>query len=40
MAVQRAMLTDTQIDSARVFLAVSDKAKIEDGMVRLELTLK
>jgi Domain of Unknown Function (DUF748) len=39
-AVQRALLTDTQIDSARVFLAVSDKAKIEDGMVRLELTLK
>jgi Domain of Unknown Function (DUF748) len=39
-AVQRALLTDTQIDSERVFLAVSDKAKSEAGMVRLELTLK
>jgi hypothetical protein len=40
VAVQRALLTDTPIDPARVFLAVSDKAKIQDGMVRLELTLK
>jgi hypothetical protein len=39
-AVQRALLTDTQIDPERVFLAVSDKAKNEAGMVRLELTLK
>jgi hypothetical protein len=39
-AVQRALLTDTQIDPERVFLAVSDKAKNETGMVRLELTLK
>jgi hypothetical protein len=39
-AVQRALLTDTQIDPERVFLAVSDKAKQEAGMVRLELTLK
>jgi hypothetical protein len=39
-AVQRALLTDTQIDPERVFLAVSDKAKSEAGMVRLELTLK
>jgi hypothetical protein len=39
-AVQRALLTDTQIDPERAFLAVSDKAKSEAGMVRLELTLK
>ena len=39
-AVQRALLTDTQIDPERVFLAVSDKAKSEAGLVRLELTLK
>jgi Domain of Unknown Function (DUF748) len=39
-AVQRALLTDTQIDPERVFLAVSDKAKNEAGLVRLELTLK
>jgi len=39
-AVQRALLTDTQVDPERVFLAVSDKAKNETGMVRLELTLK
>ncbi len=39
-AVQRALLTDTQIDPERVFLAVNDKAKNEAGMVRLELTLK
>jgi hypothetical protein len=39
-AVQHALLTDTQLDPARVFLAVSDKAKNEDGKVRLELSLK
>lgn len=39
-AVQRALLTDTPIEPERVFLAVSDKAKSEAGMVRLELTLK
>ena len=39
-AVQRALLTDTQIAPERVFLAVSDKVKNETGMVRLELTLK
>jgi hypothetical protein len=33
-------LTDTQLDPARVFLGVSDKAKNEDGKVRLELSLK
>jgi hypothetical protein len=39
-AVQRSILTDTQIEPGRVFLAVNDKAKTEAGMVRLELTLK
>ena len=40
MAVQQALLTDTQLDPARVFLAANDKAKNEDGEVRLELSLK
>jgi hypothetical protein len=40
MAVQQALLTDTQIDPARVFLAVNDKAKNQDGKVRLELSLR
>jgi hypothetical protein len=40
MAVQQALLTDTQVDPARVFLAVNDKAKNQDGRVRLELSLK
>jgi len=40
MAVQQALLTDTQLDPARVFLAVNDKAKNQDGKVRLELSLK
>jgi Domain of Unknown Function (DUF748) len=39
-AVQQALLTDTQVDPARVFLAVNDKAKSQDGKVRLELSLK
>jgi hypothetical protein len=39
-AVQQALLTDTQLDPARVFLVVNDKAKNQDGRVRLELTLK
>ena len=39
-AVQQAMLTDTQIDPERVFLVGSDKAKNENGKVRLELSLK
>ena len=38
--VQQALLTDTQLDPGRVFLAVSDKAKNADGKVRLELSLK
>jgi len=40
MAVQQALLTDTQLDPARVFLAVNDKAKNQDGKARLELSLK
>ena len=40
MAVQQALLTDSQVDPARVFLVVSDKAKNQDGMVRLELSLR
>ena len=40
MAVQQGLLTDTQLDPARVFLVVNDKAKNQDGKVRLELTLK
>jgi hypothetical protein len=39
-AVQQALLTDTQLDPARVFLAVNDKAKNQDGKVRLELSLR
>jgi len=39
-AVQQALLTDTQVDPARVFLVVNDKAKSQDGKVRLELSLK
>jgi Domain of Unknown Function (DUF748) len=40
MAVQQALLTDSQLDPARVFLAVNDKAKNQDGKVRLELSLR
>jgi hypothetical protein len=40
MAVQQALLTDTQVDPARVFLVVNDKAKNHEGKVRLELSLK
>ena len=40
MVVQQALLTDTQIDPTRVFLVANDKAKGQDGKVRLELTLK
>jgi hypothetical protein len=40
MAVQQALLTDTQVDPARVFLVVNDKAKNQDGKVRLELSLR
>jgi hypothetical protein len=40
MAVQQVLLTDTQIDPARVFLVVNDKAKNESGKVRLEMSLR
>jgi len=40
VAVQQALLTETQVDPARVFLVVNDKAKNQDGKVRLELSLK
>jgi hypothetical protein len=40
IAVQQALLTNTQLDPARVFLAVNDKAKKQDGEVRLELSLR
>ena len=40
MAVQQALLTGTELDPARVFLVVNDKAKNQDGKVRLELSLK
>jgi len=40
MAIQQALLTGTQVDPARVFLVVNDKAKSQDGRVRLEMSLK
>jgi len=40
MNVQDALLTGTQIDPARVFLVANDKAKNQDGAVRLELSLR
>ena len=40
VAIQQALLTDTQVGADRVFLVVSDKAKSQDGKVRLELSLK
>jgi hypothetical protein len=39
-AIQQALLTDSQVGADRVFLVVSDKAKNQDGKVRLELSLK
>jgi hypothetical protein len=39
-AVQRALLTDTEIDPARVFLVANDKAVAKDGAVRFELSLR
>src|SRR5882724_246167 len=38
VAVQQALLTDTQVEPERVFLVVSDKGKNQDGRVRLELS--
>jgi uncharacterized protein DUF748 len=40
VAIQQALLTDSQVAAERVFLVVSDKAKNQDGKVRLELSLK
>jgi hypothetical protein len=40
MAVQQALLTNTEMDPERVFLVVNDKAKSHDGQVRLELSLR
>lgn len=38
--LQKALLTDTQIDPERVFLVANDKAKADNGKVRLELSLR
>ena len=38
--LQAALLTDSQIDPARVFLVANGKAKDQAGQVRLELSLK
>ena len=38
--MQQALLTGTQIDPERVFLVANDKAKNQDGRVRLELSLR
>ena len=40
VAIQQALLADGQVGADRVFLVVSDKAKNQDGKVRLELSLK
>ena len=40
MAIQQALLTDTQVDPARVFLVVNNKVKNQDGKVRLQLSLQ
>jgi len=40
MNLQQALLTGTQIDPERVFLVANDKAKNQDGRVRLELSLR
>jgi hypothetical protein len=40
MSVQQALLTGTQIAPERVFLVANDKAKNQDGLVRLELSLR
>jgi hypothetical protein len=38
--VQQSLLSGTQIDPARVFLVVNDKARAQDGRARLELVLQ
>lgn len=40
LALQQALLTDTALDPARVFLVASGKIKSQDGLVRLELSLQ
>jgi hypothetical protein len=40
MNLQQALLTGTQIDPERVFLVANDKAKKQDRLVRLELSLR
>jgi Domain of Unknown Function (DUF748) len=40
MNLQQALLTGTQIAPERVFLVANDKAKTQDGRVRLELSLR
>jgi hypothetical protein len=40
MNLQQALLTGTQIDPERVFLVANDKAKNQDGRVRLEMSLR
>jgi hypothetical protein len=40
MALEQALLADTQIQSERVFLVANNKATAKDGVVRLELSLK
>jgi hypothetical protein len=40
MNLQQALLTGTQIDPDRVFLVANDKAKKQDTLVRLELSLR
>ena len=40
MNLQQALLTGTQIDPERVFLVANDKAKKQDGLVRLEFSLR
>ena len=40
MNMQQALLTGTQVEPDRVFLVANDKAKNQDGRVRLELSLR
>jgi len=40
MALQQVLLSDTQIDPARVFLVANGKAKVQNGAVRVEMTLR
>jgi hypothetical protein len=40
LVLQRALLTDTRIDPARIFLVANDKATEKDGGVRVELSLR